>query len=113
MRRGRCRALCQAAACVALFAIPAAAGAVETPDCRTALDDADRLMRAVQQRQMQFSRYDPIENCRLMRANLDDLAAARAPMDRCLPAAGHDGGIGQIEAAIEQVRAQLAGNCRR
>ncbi|HEX3882061.1 MAG TPA: hypothetical protein VHW66_05335 [Stellaceae bacterium] len=102
-----------AAVCIMLGTLPALAGAVDTPECRSALDDADRLMRTVQERQMQFSRYDPRENCRLMRANLDDLATARAPMDRCLTAAVHDGSIGQIDAAIEQVRAQLISNCRR
>jgi hypothetical protein len=85
----------------------------DTPECHIALDDANRLMRAVQARQMQFSRFDPAENCRLLRDNLDDLTAARDPLDRCLSGDEHTRSLGQIDAAIEQVRAQLIGNCRR
>ena len=62
---------------------------------------------------MQFSRFDPAENCRLLRDNLDDLTAARGPLDRCLTGDEHTRSLGQIDAAIAQIRAQLVGNCRR
>jgi hypothetical protein len=91
----------------------AVAETVDTPRCRSALDDANRLMRAVEARQMQFSRVDPAGNCRLLRDNLDDLTAARDPLDRCLTGDEHTRSLGQIDAAIEQIRAQLIGNCRR
>jgi len=96
-----------------LVARPAGAEILNTPECRPALDDANRLMRGVQERQMQFSRFDPAGNCRLLRDNLDDLSAARDPLDRCLTGDEHTGSLGQIDAAIEQIRAQLVGNCRR
>jgi hypothetical protein len=97
---------------MALLTTPAIADTVDSPQCRSALDDANRLMRAVQERQMQFSRFDPAGNCRLLRDNLDDLRAARDPLDRCLTGDEHTKSLGQIDAAIEQIRAQLIGNCR-
>jgi hypothetical protein len=86
---------------------------VSTPACHSSLNDANRLMRAVQERQMQFSRFDPAENCRLLRDNLDDLGAARDPLDRCLIGDERAKSLDQVDAAIEQIRAQLIGNCRR
>jgi hypothetical protein len=101
------------AAFVALLTTSAIPETLDTPRCRPALDDANRLMRGVQERQMQFSRFDPAGNCRLLRDNLDDLSAARDPLDRCLTGDEHTRSLGQIDAAIEQIRAQLVGNCRR
>jgi hypothetical protein len=98
---------------IALLITPALAETVDTPQCRSALDDANRLMRNVQARQMQFSRYDPAGNCGLLRDNLDDLVAAREPLDRCLTGDEHTRSLGQIDAAIAQIRAQLIGNCQR
>ncbi|HEY1796257.1 MAG TPA: hypothetical protein VGG57_09065 [Stellaceae bacterium] len=43
---------------------------------------------------MQFSRYDPAANCRLLRDNLDDLASARDPLDRCLADGQRTGSLG-------------------
>jgi len=98
---------------VALLITPSIADTLDTPECRSALDNANRLMRGVQERQMQFSRYDSAENCRLLRDNLDDLIAARDPLDRCLTGDEHTRSLGQVDAAIAQIRAQLIGNCRR
>jgi hypothetical protein len=98
---------------VALLTTPIMAETLNTPECRAALSDANRLMRGVQERQRQFSRFDPAENCRLLRDNLDDLTAAREPLDRCLTGDEHGGSLGQLDAAIQQIRAQLIGNCRR
>lgn len=98
---------------IALLSTSAIAETRDTPECRPALDEANRLMRAVQERQMQFSRLDPAENCRLLRDNLDDLGAAREPLDRCLTGDDHTKSLGQIDAAIARIRAQLIGNCRR
>lgn len=88
---------------------PAIAETLNTPECSSALDDANRLMRGVRERQMQYSRYDPVENCRLLRENLDDLIAARGPLDRCLTGDEHTKSLGQIDVAIEQIRASSSG----
>jgi len=98
---------------LALVARPILAETLNTPECGSALNDASRLVRGVRERQMHFSRYDPAENCRLLRENLDDLVAARGPLDRCPTGEEHTKDLGQIDAAIEQIRAQLVGNCRR
>ncbi len=75
--------------------------------------EADRLTRAVEARQLQFSRYDALQNCRLLRANLEDLVAAREPMDRCLTGHDHSENLGQVDASIGDIRATLIANCRR
>jgi hypothetical protein len=97
----------------ALSGGPTLANETTAPQCRSAPDDSNRLMRGVQERQTQYNRFDPAENCRLLRNNLDDLTAARGPLDRCLTGDEHTGSLGQIDAAIAQIRAQLIGNCRR
>jgi hypothetical protein len=105
---------------VALFSVfiaepanPAIADTVDRPECHSALTEANRLMHGVQQRQTQFSRSEPAENCRLLRDNLDDLTAARKPLNRCLTGDEHTKSLSQLDAAIGQIRVQLIGNCRR
>jgi hypothetical protein len=94
-------------------ATPAVAGFVDTPDCRAALADANHLVRAVQARQAMFAPNDPLQNCRLLRANLDDMIGARDPMNRCLTGHDQSENVGQMDASIEDIRAVLIANCRR
>ena len=100
---------------VFLILLPTAASprSPDTPDCLSALDNANRLMRGVEARQMRFSRHDPTENCRLLRDNLADLIAARDPLDRCLVGNERTKSLGQLDAGVDRVRAQLIANCRR
>jgi len=112
MNAARCPVAALIAVSVALLTIPVVAETLDTPECHAALAEANRLMRGVQQRQTQFRRLEPAENCRLLRDNLDDLAAARDPLDHCLTGDEHTTSLGQLDAAIGQIRAQLIGNCR-
>ena len=96
-----------------LGTLPAVAGTTNSPECHTALADADHRTRAVQLRQLQFTRYDAVQNCRLLRANLEDLIAAREPMEHCLTGRDHNENVGQMDASIEEIRAALIANCRR
>lgn len=98
---------------VALPTIPVVAETLDTPECHAALAEANRLMLGVRERQTRFGRSEPAENCRLLRDNLDDLTAAREPLNRCLTGDEHTRSLGQLDAAIGQIRAQLIGNCRR
>lgn len=97
----------------ALQTIPALAETSNTPQCLAALDDADRLMRGVEVRQMQFTAYDPTQNCRLLRDNLNDVISARGRFDHCLTGDERARNVEQLDAMIERIRAQLIGNCRR
>lgn len=102
-----------AAALVVCAAVPAAAGSVDTPQCRRDLATADRLVHGIRLREAQFVAGDMATNCRLLRRNLADMMEARGPMDRCLT--GHDHGetVAQMEASIEDIRSAIARHCAR
>ncbi len=103
-----------AAATVALlFAGVAAADEVRTPECQRQLAVSVQLINVIQAREKRFVRGDMARNCALLQQNLADMVKAREPMDRCLT--GHEKGetTGQLDASIGDIRAILAGNCRR
>lgn len=90
---------------------PAAAGLVDTPECRQALATANRYVQAVAAREKKFVHGDLATNCQLLRQNLDDMMRAVGPMERCMT--GHDRGenVGQMNASIGDIRQVLAAKC--
>jgi hypothetical protein len=108
------RAIAAASVLAAVLATePAAADEVQTPACQRDLAASVQLINAIQAREKRFVRGDMAKNCQLLQQNLADMVKAREPMDRCLT--GHEKGetTGQLDASIEDVRAALAGNCRK
>jgi hypothetical protein len=89
----------------------AAAGVIDTPDCRRGLATANRFIEAVKARDKKFVAGDMATNCRLLRQNLNDMTKAREPMNRCLT--GHERGetVAQMDASIADIRAVIAGKC--
>jgi hypothetical protein len=96
---------------MALAASPVAAETIDTPDCRRGLAVADRLVNAIRLREAQFIPGDLATNCRLLRRNLDDMAKARGPMDRCLTGHEHGETVTQMDASIGDIRAVIAEKC--
>ena len=90
---------------------PAAAGIVETPECRRDLALADQRIHAVRLRENSVQPGDYVGLCRLLRQNLQDMTQAREPMARCMT--GHERGenVGQMDASIEDIRFVLAKHC--
>jgi hypothetical protein len=95
-----------------LIAAPAAAGVVDTLECRRDLAMADRLVHGVRLREPQTRPDDLSRACRLVRQNLEEMVKARGPMDRCMT--GHDRGenVAQMDASIGDIRYVLAQKCR-
>ena len=108
------RALAPIVALATLLLPPAAeADEVKTPECQRQLAASVQLINAIQAREKRFVRGDMARNCALLQQNLVDMVKAREPMDRCLT--GHEKGetTGQLDASIGDIRAILAGNCRK
>ena len=95
----------------AVAACPAAAGLVDTPECRQALAVANRYVEAVAARDKKFVPGDIATNCRLLRQNLDDMVKAVGPMDRCMSGRDHSENVGQMNASIGDIREVLAAKC--
>lgn len=102
------------AVCLGLIAAgPALAEARNTTECQRDLAAGVQLINAIQAREKRFVRGDMVNNCRLLEQNLADMVRAREPMDRCLVGHEHGETIAQLDASIGDIRAALAGNCRR
>ena len=110
--------LLEAAVLAALLALliavePAAADAVQTPQCQRDLATAIQLINAIQAREKRFVPGDMAKNCQLLQQNLVDMVKAREPMDRCVTGHEHGETIGQLDASLADIRAVLAGNCQK
>src|SRR5205809_7973703 len=95
-----------------LIAAPAAAGVVDTPECRREMAMADRLVHGIRLREPQIKPDDLARVCRLVRQNLEDMVKARGPMDRCMTRHDRGENVAQMDASIEDIRYVLAQKCR-
>jgi uncharacterized Rossmann fold enzyme len=93
------------------FARPAAAEAIDSPECRRDLAMANRLIEAVAGRENSVRPGDFAGLCRLLRQNLQDMTKAREPMNRCLTGHAHGENVGQMDASIADIRDVLARRC--
>jgi hypothetical protein len=100
-----------AAMVLGALGLPAAAGIVDTPDCRRDLATAHQLVHAVRLREKTVQPGDFVGLCRVLRQNLQDMTQAREPMARCMT--GHERGenVGQMDASMEDIRFVLSKNC--
>jgi hypothetical protein len=89
----------------------AAAGVIDSPECRRDLILADQLVHAVRLRENSVQPGDYVGLCRLLRQNLQDMTRAREPMARCM--SGHERGenVGQMDASIGDIQFILARHC--
>jgi hypothetical protein len=94
-----------------VVALPAAAGVVDSYECRRDLAMADQLVHGVRLRENSVQKGDFVGLCRLLRRNLADMVKAREPMARCMT--GHDRGenVAQMDASIGDIRYVLAQHC--
>ncbi len=101
-----------AATAVLLGLLPASAGIVDTPQCRTRLARASSLVDAIAARENSVRKGDTAGLCRLLRANLKDMQEARDGMAQCLT--GHERGenVAQMDVSMGDIRHVLARNCR-
>ena len=89
----------------------AAAGVIDSPECRRDLAIADQLIHAVRLRENSVQPGDFVGLCRLLRQNLQDMTKVREPMVRCMT--GHERGenVGQMDASISDIRFILSTHC--
>jgi hypothetical protein len=89
----------------------AAAGVIDSPECRHDLAMADQLIHAVRLRESSVQPGDFVGLCQLLRQNLQDMTKAREPMARCMT--GHDLGknVGQMDASIGDISFILSTHC--
>ena len=95
-----------------VVALPAAAGVVETYECRRDLAMADQLVHGVRLRENSVQKGDFVGLCRLLRRNLDDMVKAREPMDRCMTSHDRGENVAQMDASICDIRYILVRNCQ-
>lgn len=95
-----------------VVALPAAAGVVETYECRRDLAMADQLVHGVRLRENSVQKGDFVGLCRLLRRNLDDMVKAREPMDRCMTSHDRGENVAQMDASIGDIRYILVRNCQ-
>jgi hypothetical protein len=95
----------------ALVPAVAAAGIVDTPDCRRDLAMAHERIHAVRLRENTVQSGDFVGLCRVLRQNLQDMTQARDPMARCMT--GHERGenVGQMDVSIQDIRFVLGKHC--
>jgi hypothetical protein len=95
-----------------VVALPAAAGVVETYECRRDLAMADQLVHGVRLRENSVQKGDFVGLCRLLRRNLDHLVRAREPMARCITGRDRGENVAQMDASIGDIRDVLAQHCQ-
>ena len=95
-----------------LWALPAHAATVDTPQCRADLPKAARLIDAVAARDRAGPIRDTARLCAALRRNRADMKAAADILNRCLT--GHERGenVGQLVASIADVDHVVATRCR-
>ena len=100
-----------AAVILGVLWLPAAAGIVDTPDCRRDLATAHQRIHAVRLRENTVQQGDDVGLCRVLRQNLQDMTQARDPMARCMT--GHERGenVGQMDVSIQDIRFVISKHC--
>jgi hypothetical protein len=100
-----------AAMVLGVLGLPASAGIIDTPDCRSDLASAHQLIHAVRLRENTVQPGDFVGLCRVLRQNLRDMTQARGPMARCMT--GHERGenIGQMDVSIQDIRFVIGEHC--
>lgn len=95
----------------ALVPVVAAAGIVDTPECRRDLGMAHERIHAVRLRENSVQAGDYVGLCRVLRQNLQDMTRARDPMARCMT--GHERGenVGQMDVSMEDIRVVIGKHC--
>lgn len=109
--------MCPSRSAVMAFALALAAagnaeaGTVDSPQCRSDLPRAARLIEAVAARDRAGPIRERARLCTTLKQNRTDMAVAAEILNRCLT--GHERGenVAQLRASVEDVDAVIARGC--
>ena len=92
--------------------VPASAGFIDTPACRSKLARAAQLVDAVAARDRGVAPAGTAAICKVLAVNRRDMREATQAMQACLTGREKSENVGQMLASLDDVEAVLRQKCR-
>lgn len=100
-----------AAVMLCTLARSAAAGTLDTPECRRELADMWASMHEMLHKLRKVARASPEEKCVIYRHHMEVVRRARDVLSRCKSGRERDGDLAQMNGALEDVTGAIERGC--